>query len=450
MEKKVSRFQALLTAIGIMIGVGIYFKADNIMAGVNGSFPQAMLVWSVITIGFIFAGLGASAIAKKLNPDGGIVGYFEQFFGKKMAFMIGWFQATIYVPILVVVLATVVSQYFMTLIGVNDSPFILFIGSIVIVLLTMGWNYLSTQLATMISVSATSLKVIPLIIICFCGIFFHADNIENLLSANHSALNAFSFLSPFIAIAFMFDGWINVGSMAVDMQNPQKDLPFVYVVSLVSVCLIYVLYFIGVNLLIDTNTLINQGDNYLYQIAQQIFGANGAKIVLVFVIISGIGTLNAMFMSGTRYIEKLAEDNLMFLSNYFQKRSKRDTPLNASILLTIFCGIIALILFLQAKHFTLFGYDVFQGILLEDAAVCVNSMFTGLLFVINFKLYQQKQLGVFSGIIAPTIAIIFHIVIVASYLFTSANFISSIASLFIIGIIIFIGLLINKEELDNK
>ena len=62
MNKKISRMQALMTAVGIMIGVGIYFKADNIMSAVNGNFGLAMLIWTIICIGFILQFLSCIAM----------------------------------------------------------------------------------------------------------------------------------------------------------------------------------------------------------------------------------------------------------------------------------------------------------------------------------------------------------------------------------------------------
>lgn len=450
MDKKISKMQALMTAVGIMIGVGIYFKADNIMAAVNGNFGTAMMIWCIIAFGFVFSGLAAAAIAEHVNPEGGIVGYIEIYFGKKASFIVGWFEFSVYVPILVSTLASVVVKYFVTLLGIDMAPLGQMFMAIILVILTTGWNYISTKLATLVSVSATYLKVIPLILICILGFCFGNPTGLSFVSATNEAFSAMSFLAPFIAIAFMFDGWINIGSMAVDMKNPKKDLPFVYVVSLVATCAIYMLYFVGVNLLMDSQTLLTIGDNYLYQIAGQFFGTNGAKIILVFVIISGIGTMNAMFMSGNRYIEKLADDNLMFCSNFFKKRSKNDTPFNASLLTLVLSCVGLLLIYLQQVHFTLFGIEIFNGILLEDAVVAVNSFILGCAFIINFKLFKEKKLGVFKGIVAPIVSMILIAIIIISYIFTSENIVTSIASILVIGAIIVIGLIINREELKNQ
>lgn len=445
MNKKISRMQALMTAVGIMIGVGIYFKADDIMSAVNGNFGLAMFIWTIICIGFIFAGIAAAAIAEHVNPEGGIVGYYEEYFGKKASFIVGWIEGCMYVPILVSVLANVVIEYFLTLMDWEVSSVIHITMAACLVLLATFWNYLSTKLSTLISVSATYLKIIPLIVICILGFMYGNPQGISLSQAGQQAMTTTSFLAPFIAIAFMFDGWINIGSMAVDMKDPKKDLPIVYVASLVITCAVYVLYFIGVNLLMDGHTIISYGDDYLDVIATQFFGENGAKLILIFVVISGIGTMNGMFMSGNRYIEKLADDNLMFCSNFFKKRTKHDTPLNAS-LFTLTMTMVGLILILLQQ----FEVPFLKGFLLENAVVAVNSVILGVVFIINFRLFKNKQLGLFKGIIAPIVSMIFVALIFFSYIFTSENILNSVLSIVVIIVIGIIGLIINRKELFVK
>lgn len=450
MEKKISKIQAMLTAVGIMIGCGIYFKTDNILSSVNGNFFMAMFIWLIICIGFIISGFAAGAIAQHLDPNGGMVGYFEQIFGRKFAFIVGWFEFSIYSPIMVTVVGNVICQYFLMLFNLEHHYLLQFILNIFVVFATLFWNYLSTKLATLISVTSTYLKVIPLIVFCIIGFIY--GNPQHLTPEYvvTQTNGVFAFLAPFITIAFMFDGWINVGSLAVDMKNPKKDLPFVYTTSIIMTCCIYLMYFVGINLLMNSSEIMNLGDNHLYNIAQQFIGQYGANIIIIFVIISGIGTLNAMFMSGNRYIEKLADDNLMFCSNFFKKRSKFDTPFNASLLSAGIACVMALFIYLQNIHFSVSGVEIFNGILLEDAAVAFNSLFTGTVFLINFYLYKQKKLNFFFGIVCPIIAVALHLTIFISYVLTSNNLISSLISIVIIIGVMVLGLIVNKEELFPK
>lgn len=449
MEKKITRMQAFMTAVGIMIGVGIYFKADDILLKTNGNFALSMLIWGIICIGFVLSGIAATAIAQHANPEGGLVGYYEQFFSKKLGFVVGWFQLCVYTPVMISVLASVVINYFSTIIGINPTQEVKLFMGIGLILIVTFWNYLSTKLATLISVSATSLKVIPLILISIYGLFFGNYESINLATSSQHAITTTTMLAPFIAIAFMFDGWINVSSLAVDMKNPKKDLPIVYTASIIAVCIVYVVYFVGVNLLLPTEQIMNLGNDYLFTIFNQMFGVGAAKFVLVFVVVSGIGTLNAIFMSGNRYIEKLADDNLMFCSNFFKKRTKQDTPFNASILTVVLTIITCVILYLQSTGFSINGYEVFNGILLEDAVVAISSTITGLAFLINFKLYKQGKLKIGKGIIIPAIALIFHLLILFSFLICSENIINSVGSIILIGLIILVGLFINRKELTK-
>lgn len=439
--KKISKIQATLTAIGIMIGCGIYFKADDIVQAVNGNIVVSIFIWLFITIGFMFAGVSAAGLAQKLNPDGGMVGYFEQFFGKKFAFFVGWFEFFVYSPVLVSILSSVVCKYFLMLFNVSNN-FVQFVCSILLVIFMYFWNYFSVKIATLISVCSTYIKVIPLIIISILGFFLGDVSHLSMQEVMHSTGTTINFLAPFIIIAFLFDGWVNVGSLAIDMKNPQKDLPFVYIVSLLVTCIVYFLYFLGVNLLLDANQIVQLGDEHLYYISQNILGNNGAKVILIFVIISGIGTMNAMFMSGTRYVEKLADDNLIFKAKWLSKRTKYDTPARSALPVIIISLILCFLIYIQN-----FDIPIIKNIVFENAAICINSFFTGVLFIINIILFSKKQLNLFQGLIAPIIAIITYIIIVISYFFTSVKIFVTLMPIIIILLILFIAYITNKEEL---
>ena len=450
--KKISKLEALMTAIGIMIGVGIYFKADNILIASSNNFYLSMIVWSVICLGLTISAIAVSAVCKNVNPNGGMIGFIEEIFGKKLSFLVGWFQTIIYVPVMCAVLGNVVISYFAKILNISFTPLQTLFLTLLLIIFVWIWNAISVNLATKISVTATYIKIIPLIFICIFALFNgNVDNINNLNSQqtfDHSMFLAF--LAPCVSIAFMFDGWIGVSSLAVDMKEPKKDLPVIIPLSVFLVSVIYILYYVAVNFLIDSNLIITEGDNYLYLISEMLLGNIGAKIIILFVIISGIGTLNAIFMVGNRYIEKLANEDLIFKANFFRRRTKNNTLVNASVLTIILIVIVSIILYLQQIEFKIFNIEIFGDLLLEDAVVSLSTMFTTFIYIICFKLYKERKINLFTGIIAPTIGIIINLLIFISFLISTENVFIAFGSIIIISVIISLGFLINKKKLFRR
>ena len=446
--KKISKLEALMTAVGIMIGVGIYFKADNILIASGNNFLLSLFVWLVICIGLVIAAISVSTVCKNVNPNGGMVGFIEEIFGKKLSFLVGWFQTILYVPVMCAVLSNVIILYLGKIFNLSLTPLEIFILSLVLIFCVWIWNAISVNLATKISVTAAYIKVIPLIIICIFALFNgDISNIESLNEPiNFDVSTLFAFLAPCVSIAFMFDGWIGVSSLSVDMKDAKKDLPIVIPLSVFLVSLIYILYYVAVNFLINSNAIITEGDNYLYLISEMLLGSIGAKIIILIVIISGIGTLNAIFMVGNRYIEKLANEDLIFMSDFFRRRTKNNTLVNASILTIILTYVFILILFLQNIEFKILNIEIFGDLLLEDAVVSLSTIFTTFVYIICFKLYKQKKCNFFSGIIAPIIGIIINLLIFGSFLISTENIFIAIGSILIISLIIGFGFYINKKK----
>lgn len=454
MNRKITKNQALLTAIGFMIGSGIFFRADNILSSTQGNVLIAILAWIFISSTLIFAGISVAVIAADTQVEGGFVGYIEYHFtrlfgekiGKRLAFIIGWYQIVVYVPILVAVVSTVFADYFFQLFGLNMTLINQYIVTFLILVAMFIWNGLSTKIAALVSSTATVVKVIPLIVLAVLGITMGdpenftttAIALENTQQQTAIAL----FFAPMLSMAFAFDGWISVGSLSVDMEKPKKDLPKIFTYSVIITSIVYILYFVGVSLLMPAEQIIAEGNNHVGIIASQRLGAIGEKFVLTAVVISVLGTANAIFMAGARYTHKLACNNQLFNSSFFKQESKHKTPFNSSIFTFIVTAVYVLLFFLQA------GYEgeieFIKNVVIDDIPMALNSIFYLFVFYITFRLFKEKKTTTFKGLIAPIIAAIGQIFIVLA--FFSINGLYSWGYLVISFVIISLGYIMYKVK----
>ena len=96
MENTTQRKFGLITTIamivGIVIGSGIFFKTDNILAAVNGSVFLGVLAWALGGFGIIFGGLSIAVLARRDEHVGGLITYCEMTWGKQLGYLAGWFQ----------------------------------------------------------------------------------------------------------------------------------------------------------------------------------------------------------------------------------------------------------------------------------------------------------------------------------------------------------------------
>lgn len=446
MNKKISRNQALLTAIGFMIGSGIFFKADDILSSTNGSVLIAVISWLIIGTTLIFAGISVAAIASDTQVDGGFIGYIEYHmskkFGKKIGrrigFVIGWYQIIVYTPMFVAVVSIVFGDYLLQLFNFETTPMIQHTIGFVIIVAMFLWNSISAKIAALISATATVVKMFPLILLAILGLVFGDPQnftiVPEIVTESDASTLALIF-APMLSMAFAFDGWVSVGTLSQDMQNPKKDLPFVFMWSVIAAVIIYVGYFVGVSLLMPASEIISLGNAHVSEIAKGLFGDFGEKFIIAAVVVSVLGTCNAIFMAGSRYIYNMATRDLLIGSDFFKQKSKNDTPFNASIFMIVVTMMYLLLYYLQATYT---GESVFiTNVVIDDIPMALNSMFYLILFSINFYLYKQGRVGKFFGIVAPIIAIIGQVFIIVA--FFSVNGIYAVGYLLISFVVILLG-----------
>ena len=95
-------------------------------------------------------------------------------------------------------------------------------------------------------------------------------------------------------IAFSFDGWTVSTSIGHEVRNSKRNLPRALIISPILILIIYILYFVGISIYLGPETIMALGDEHVYLAARNIFGHLGSKILLTFVVISIIGTVNGL------------------------------------------------------------------------------------------------------------------------------------------------------------
>ena len=411
----------------MVIGSGIFFRADNILGYTKGNVTTATIAWLSLGITLIFASLCVAFIAQHTKEEGGTIGYMKEIYGSKVSFITGWFETIVYIPCLTALLATIGAKYAFQLIGFDTNvvnPIYVNILAIVFILLTYFVNYLGARHAALFSSFATVIKLIPIAVIGLIGLV-HTDT--TVLAQGASNFEYDSFTSPLLSMSFAFAGWLVVGSMARDMENPQRDLSKVLAINLIIVTVVYTTYFFGISMLMPANEIIAQGDAHVGIIAQNVLGSWGGNFVLFCVMISCLGTLNAKFIAGFKYNHALGAQRNLPYANFFVKETKRGTNFNAG-LITFFVALIWWALF-TIQSYSKFnvgeaaveaGHYIFAGITFDDIPVVFTSIEATVLIIGAIILARRKKLPTIKLIIFAILGLIGQVYCIISYIQTNS------------------------------
>ncbi len=346
LEKKYGLFTAIAMVVGVVIGSGVFFKADDVLKLTNGNLLLALLAWGIGAFSMIFGSLVFAEFAQRIEKSNGIVDYSEMAYGKRFGYLVGWFKGVLYYAPLSAILAWVSALYTMILFG-SDNPSnspATWMLAVFYMLMIYVINILSPILAGRIQVSATIIKLIPLSLVAVVGTI--AGLMNGVTGTNFTqALGSFgsssgTLASAVVATAFAYEGWISAVTINSEIKDSKVNLPKALIFGAIIVFVVYILYFLGIASVLPTNEIIAQGDNAVSMVTSQLFGGVASTLLTVFVVVSCIGTLNGLVLSVIRIPYSLAIRNQGPAPQWMRKVDpKHNAPLNSAL----FAGVLSIV-----------------------------------------------------------------------------------------------------------
>lgn len=297
--------------VGIVIGSGVFFKADDVLKAAGGDLSTALLAWLIGGSIMVVTAYVFSRIATRIEKVNGLVDYFEEAYGEKAGYMVGWFMTFIYYPTLVAVLAWVSANYSVGLMGMKD-----FLWPLSFIYLTVFFllNYYSPVLAGKWQVSSTVIKLIPLGLVAVVGGLAGLSSGQTMQNftqvAQEIAGTGGGLAVATLSTAFAYEGWIIATVINAELKDAKKTLPRALVVGTIAVMTIYMLYYLGISGVLTNDQVLAEGDAAPVRVIEMIFGNVGGTLLTVFVIISCLGTLNGLIMGSARGMFSIASRNL--------------------------------------------------------------------------------------------------------------------------------------------
>ncbi len=405
LTKKYGLATAICMVVGTVIGSGVFFKAQNVLAATGGDMVIGIAAWVITGLLMIICSAQFAVMATKYEKVSGVVDYAEATCGKGYAYYIAWFMVNIYYPGMTSVLAWVSARYLGVLFGWSMvGPEVLALsGFFLIASYTM--NALSPKLAGKFQISATVIKLIPITLMAIVGTAVGlvngtlTNNFATVVSATVGGTASSGLFAAIVATVFAYEGWIVATSINAELKNPKKNLPIALIIgSLIVVCA-YVLYFIGVAGGASNEVLINEGATTAFT---NIFGGIGGTLLSICIVISCLGTLNGLMVGATRGMYAIAARGEGPMPNTFSQVDDATNMTTNSSVWGLFVCALWLVYFyganLTSGWFGLFNFDSS-----ELPIVTIYAMYIPI-FIAWMK--KEKEMGTFKRFILPVISIL--------------------------------------------
>ena len=401
-KEKYGLATAIAMIVGIVIGSGIFFKSDDILKFANGDLTKGVLLFVLAAFSIVFGGMTMAVLANKCKQDGGVINYADRFLGRKYACIFGWFQTFVYYPCLVDVVAWVSGIYICMLFGIEGTfNVVMGIGFTVLTILFI-FNTIAPKISGYLQVSSTIIKLVPLIAIGVLGLLFgdvSGSFAYKATGAVASTAGGFGWLAGLAPVAFAYDGWIVSTSIASEIRESEKNLTKALIFSPIFVLIIYVVYFIGITSLIGVENVIALGDAHFTMLTTNVLGEVGTRIVMVFIVISILGTVNGVTIGVIRNPYELSKKNLLPLSKKVNKwNNKLGISVNSAIYGYVLCA------FWYAVHYFTQKYNLLPGSDISEISIVTSYLCYIALYIPVLKM--SKELSFFRGKVAPVLAIL--------------------------------------------
>lgn len=309
LSKKFGLFTAIAMVVGIVIGSGVFFKAEKILTATGGNLPLGILSWVIGGLIMISCACTFAIMATKYERVNGIVDYAEAAMGRTYGYYVGWFMAMIYYPTLTSVLAWVSARYTCVLFGwdITGGQCMTIAGFYLVA--SYALNALSPVLAGKFQVTATVIKLIPLALMAVVGTVYGMGNgmiMRNFTTVVTEVEPTVALFTAVVATSFAYEGWIIATSINAELKDSKRNLPIALVAGTFGVMLVYILYYVGLAGAVTNETLMAGGQEGAKLAFETVFSNLGGTLVFVFVIISCLGTLNGLMLGCTRGVYSIA------------------------------------------------------------------------------------------------------------------------------------------------
>lgn len=426
--------------VGICIGSGIFFKADDVLRDTGGNVSLGILIFIIGALGIIFGSLSLSELAVISKVDGGLIGYFEEFFSPKIASGFAWFQVFMYLPAINVVVTWVAGIYTLQIFGIPyELGLATFVGTVSLMLI-FALNFISMRFGGVFQKVSTIIKLIPFILIFILAIFNIQvePQVPNIMSKHEISGSSFAWLAALAPMAFSYEGWTVILNISPEIRNRERNIPLALFIGPVIVLVGYLAYFIGLVKVLGVENLLVLGDEAIYVIGSQLFGGLGGPIITLIILFSVLGVSNGLTMGSIHMPQVLAEKKML--------PSKLKEGLNnhlglESLVISLYVSLVWVCLNYLTQKFNIFNGGDISEIVITFSYSCYLFLYIKIL-----RLRKKGAIGKsFKNGIAPILGIVSSLMILLGSIISSP-----LTSISFIGLCILIGYLGSNYYSDSE
>jgi APA family basic amino acid/polyamine antiporter len=306
-----TRLNAFSMVAGTIIGASIFVQPSEIARHLS-SPGDIMLVWVASGVLTLFGALVCAELASAYPHTGGLYVFLRETFSPLAGFLWGWAMFWSVHTGIIAAIATVFARYTAHFADVGDAGIrAIAVGAILGV---SALNAAGLRVGTRVQTTLTILKIAAIVGLVAVGVAFVASN-GAAATAETTPADAGGGVSGFflamVAALFAYGGWHIVTYTAGETVMAARVIPFALVSGVAVVTACYAALNELYLLLLPLET-VRSSTRIAAEAADAIVGRGGASFMAALVMLSSLGGLTGLVLSGPRVYYSMAQDGLAF------------------------------------------------------------------------------------------------------------------------------------------
>jgi APA family basic amino acid/polyamine antiporter len=301
--------RATAMVVGTIIGASIFVQ-PSLVSGEVPSVAGMLLVWAAAGVLTLIGALVAAELASAFPVTGGVYVFLREAWSPAIGFLWCWAMFWSMHTGIIAAIASVCARYVGHFVPLGEAG--VKAVAVAAILLLSAVNYLGVRPGSAVQTALTVVKVGAILLIIALGIgVAGASGSPAAGEAGASIIPSFrAVATAIVAGLFAFGGWHMVTYAADETKDPERTIPLALIIGTLTVTVCYM----GVNvayLHVLSPAAVASSTRVAADFAAAVTGGGGAALVSALVVISTLGAITGIILSGPRVYLAAAADGLL-------------------------------------------------------------------------------------------------------------------------------------------
>jgi APA family basic amino acid/polyamine antiporter len=308
LTRSLTRLNATAMVAGTIIGASIFVQPSEIARHLDTP-ASIMLAWAACGLLTLFGAFICAELASAYPQPGGVYVFLREAFSPLAGFLWGWAMFWSVHSGIIAAIAVVFGRYAVVLLpeSAQGDIGIRVLAVAVIVALSVV-NYVGVRAGGRLQTALTIVKVVAIALLVVAGFLVSGTSTAVTVEPLDDA-GVTPFVLAMVAGLFAFGGWHMVTYTAGETTMPARTIPVALVVGVLVVTACYIALNLVYLRLLPLDA-VRSSTRIAADAADVIFGAGGAQLLSVLVILSAAGSLTGIILTGPRMYYAMANDGL--------------------------------------------------------------------------------------------------------------------------------------------